>query len=56
MNEWKARCEYRNCDWRGDSGDMLRAKNPFDESEEITGCPKCKQIECLMGVCDEPGC
>jgi hypothetical protein len=52
----KARCENWRCDWRGDSDEMLRAKHPFDETDEITGCPKCKQIGCVMGVCDEPGC
>lgn len=34
------------------SGEFLRAKNPFDDSDEISGCPNCKSINCFYGVCD----
>jgi phage FluMu protein Com len=35
---------------------MLIAKNPFDETEEIIGCPKCKDVNTIVSVCDEKGC
>lgn len=42
--------------WRGTSDEVLRAPNPFDPADELWGCPKCKAVECLYLVCDEPGC
>jgi len=35
---------------------FLKAKNPFDKTEEIWGCPKCFSINTLVRVCDEPNC
>lgn len=49
----KVICE---CGWRGLAADMLRAPNPFDPSDELNGCPHCKQPETLLVACDEPGC
>lgn len=50
----KIKCSV--CGWRGNKSEMLAAQNPFDPTEEITGCPKCKAVECIVAVCDEPGC
>jgi hypothetical protein len=36
--------------------EMLRATNPFDPTEGIVGCPNCKEVNSLVGACDEPGC
>lgn len=47
-------CE--ECGWEGLTDDMLSAQNPWDATETITGCPVCKQPNCLVKVCDEPGC
>ena len=49
---WK--CE--ECDWRGQDGDLLRAPNPFDATAKIVGCPRCKEVQCFINMCDEPGC
>jgi hypothetical protein len=52
----KSRCA--ECGWIGDTSRLLLAPNPFDvfSKEVIQGCPKCKQVECVEPVCDEPGC
>ena len=50
----KVRCE--ECNWIGDEEEILTAKNPFEETETITGCPKCKSVDSLRIACDEPGC
>lgn len=44
------------CNWQGKDKDMLSGTNPFDNTEEIFGCPECKSIDSLFCVCDEPGC
>ena len=44
------------CDWRGLANDLLRAASPFDPSDFISGCPKCKGVDICKIVCDEPGC
>jgi hypothetical protein len=36
--------------------ELLRAVSPFDASETITACPKCKTIDNFYEVCDEPLC
>lgn len=50
----KVACEC--CQWHGVFSEILTAKNPFDESEEIHGCPNCKTIDSCNVVCDEPEC
>lgn len=52
----KSRCT--ECGWIGETDEVLEAPNPFDafSQEIIQGCPKCKQVECMECVCDEPGC
>ena len=37
---------------------LLRAPNPFDDSDNLTGCPNCMAAfgEDLHELCDEPQC
>ena len=35
---------------------ILTAPNPFDNSEQIYGCPQCYSVNFLRGTCDEPDC
>ena len=44
------------CNWRGHLKDVLTALNPFDLEDEIVGCPRCKSVNSISGVCDEMGC
>lgn len=44
------------CSWRGIKDELLSAINPFDADDEISGCPKCKGINCFTLCCDEPDC
>ena len=37
-------------------GEYLKAKNPFNKHEDITGCPECFAVDTLVGVCDAPTC
>lgn len=48
--------EVNGCGWRGNSNTVLRAPNPFDLSDELTGCPKCREVGTIRTCCDEPGC
>ena len=50
----RVRCE--NCDWIGGEAELLRASHPFEPTNTVTGCPRCKDVESTIGVCDEPGC
>jgi len=34
----------------------LKAKNPFNKTDDIFGCPNCKGINTLYRICDEPNC
>jgi uncharacterized protein YbaR (Trm112 family) len=36
--------------------DILRAESPFDPQRMLGACPKCKEIERYVSLCDEPGC
>src|SRR5574343_1782521 len=45
-----------SCDWIGSDAELLRAPNPFDSSDAIVGCPKCKAVEDVVNACDEPRC
>lgn len=56
MNK-KYKTECRSCGWRGSSERLLRAKSPFDQDEELVGCPECKQCaEGFDSLCDIEGC
>lgn len=35
---------------------VLRAPNPFDEEQEVWGCPACKSVDGFDRLCDEPAC
>ncbi len=57
-NEFKAFSKQKcaHCSWCGTSADVLRSTSPFDQKEELWGCPKCKSVNTLYLVCDEQGC
>ena len=52
QNKW--RC--KSCNEISDHRTLLRAPNPFDSGDVITGCPHCKQFEGFELLCDEDGC
>ncbi len=52
MSKWLC----NDCGWNGAGDEYLVAPNPFDSEEEITGCPRCRQVNTLEQACDEPGC
>jgi phage FluMu protein Com len=52
INRW--RCE--TCREISLDANLLKAFNPFDRSEVIVGCPKCKSVNDFTAVCDEEGC
>jgi hypothetical protein len=54
MSAGKVVCEV--CSWRGPGARTLAAANPFDENEQIRGCPVCKAVECFRAACDQEGC
>lgn len=56
MKNRKVKCDDYKCGWTGYETDVLTAKNPFDMSDQISGCPKCLQINTIIYACDEPGC
>lgn len=37
-------------------GAVLRAPSPFDATDILIGCPKCKSVDSFELLCDEPGC
>ena len=46
----------QSCDWTGEDAELLRAPSPFDATDTVVGCPKCKAVEDIANACDEPGC
>lgn len=63
MSDMNDPCVYKiesyrctECDWHDYGRSYLSAKNPFDASEEISGCPKCKSINTIVDVCEFDGC
>lgn len=54
MAEQKCICE--SCNWQGMASELLTAKNPFDPTEPIEGCPACFAINETAVACDEPEC
>jgi hypothetical protein len=35
---------------------VLRAENPFNPEDELTGCPTCKAVDQFLMACDAVGC
>ena len=52
----KVGCKNVRCNWRGASLWLSRGVNPFDKTEEITGCPECHGINTCEQVCDVDEC
>jgi hypothetical protein len=48
------RCDQ--CRWTGAAEEMLSAPNPFDLTETICGCPRCRTIDEFELLCDQDGC
>ncbi len=44
----------RECSWVGD--EYLKAPNPFDKNDSLAGCPKCLDVNTLVGVCEIENC
>lgn len=52
----KVGCTDDRCGWRGDDSEILTAPNPFDSGDFLQGCPRCREVNAIRTVCDEPGC
>jgi hypothetical protein len=51
-SEEKLRC--RKC--QSITYQYLRAANPFDNSQEVIGCPQCYAVDSMVWACFEDGC
>ena len=58
INGWRAPKRWRcgECSEITANEALLRAANPFDPDDEISGCPECKSVSNFSLVCDFPGC
>lgn len=56
MDYREAKIKCTECGWKGLGKELLEAKNPFDDSDFISGCPDCKSINSVLYVCEEKGC
>jgi len=56
MTDDETKIDCNDCGWAGRNKDLLTAPNPFDSVGTITGCPRCKSIDCFALCCDEPKC
>jgi hypothetical protein len=54
METYKTIC--LECDWKGTDADLLIAPSPFDPEDTLSGCPKCKSVDCFRVACDFTGC
>ncbi len=45
-----------DCYWTGVEKEMLRAPHPFDQTQQIDGCPECKAVDNFEMLCDVTGC
>ena len=54
MGDGRWKCE--ECYWVGPQAEVLEAPNPFDNSENIWGCPNCLEANRLERACDHEGC
>ena len=53
--QWKWFCSECKENFYLDS-DALRAKNPFNQSEEIVGCPNCFAVNSRVEACQHGHC
>jgi hypothetical protein len=51
-DRWKC----RECDHICTGAEMLTAPNPFADTAEVHGCPKCRAVESLSAACAIEGC
>lgn len=56
LDPGRCKCENRRCGWVGKATEALRAPSPFDPTDILNGCPRCKGVDTLRTVCDENGC
>jgi len=56
MSAAKLVCEDQKCNWCGPEDDVLKAPNPFEPEEIVWGCPRCHEIETIVGACEVEGC
>lgn len=49
-------CTENHCNWIGREVELLKAPNPFDPEETLTGCPLCRGVNTMLDCCDEPEC
>lgn len=52
----KNRFKCEECGYICDEGEILVAPNPFNDRRNLMGCPKCKEVDCFIGVCSYAGC
>lgn len=52
----KAQFWLCECDWRGETAELLVAPNPFDPNDTIAGCPNCKAVGEFIHVCGHEQC
>jgi hypothetical protein len=53
MSDNRTCCE---CNWRGTASEVLTAPNPWDDTDEVVGCPNCKNVNTIVAACDVAGC
>lgn len=51
-NKWQ--CD--DCEHVFTAEQFLKAPNPFDERQQIVGCPGCKGVDGFTNLCDEEDC
>ena len=49
-------CSKHRCNWHGFEDEVLTAHSPFDVTDMLYGCPKCKDVRTVVRACDEPDC
>lgn len=52
----KVACTNYHCGWHGLWTQVLGARNPFELTQFIHACPKCKTVQGFAHCCDEHGC
>ena len=44
------------CDWHGESKQLLTTSNPFRPVDNVKWCPDCFEPNCFVRACDFEGC